>query len=247
MKRLHVMTLAFNSFDFVHRAVIQFEQQKPDYPIASRTLVDQRYPNVESQYENSRKLMELAEVYGWNYCRPSKNHGCHESWNWVIRDLGLGDGDVLWGCDPDGNPLQPKFLDAAMDVFNNSHECFTVQLNRPCVDKMGIPRVERKIGRTAVYDYQQLVAWSLGSFDCGWVNRVGGMKARHPLYGWTEHAMVDAIRPYGGRWYILKDYFDDHLKAADQEFVSWKLASVEHRTQLDFADWLKGNQSSKQG
>ena len=244
MKRLHVMMLGYNTYDMIHRALVQFEEQKPDYPIVSRTLVDQRYPLVDFPLDHSVKLMELAQLYGWNYCKPSSNKGAHGGWQWTITDLGLGDGDVLHGADPDGNPLQPKFLDAAMDVFNNAAECFTVQLNRPCVNAMGISRTERKIGNTYVLDYHQLVAWSLGAFDCGWVNRVGGMKARHPLYGYTEHAMVDAVKPYGGKWYILRDFFDDHLKAPDKEFVAWKLACANHQTNEQFSDWLKSQTGS---
>ena len=185
--------------------------------------------------------MELTTAYGWNYCRPSKNQGCHGGWNWLLNDLGLGDGDVLFGNDPDCDPIEPKYLDATMDVFNNAPECFTTQLNRPCVDKMGIPRIDRKIGNTAVYEYQQLIAWIVGSFDCGWLRRIGGMKAGHPLYGYTEHATVDAVRPYGGKWYILKDFYDDHQKSIDASYTAWKSACAEQRTQLQFEEWLKAS------
>ena len=241
MKKLHVKCLAYNTFDMIHRAIAQFESQKPNYPIASRTLVDNRYPIVDHELDHSKRLMEIANFYGWNYVKPSANKGAHGGWNWTIKELGLKDGDVLHGCDPDGNPLQPKYLDAIMDIFNNAPECFTVQLNRPCVNAMGIPRAERIIGNTSILDYHQPIAWSLGAFDCGWLNRIGGMQARKTLYGYCELDTIEAMKPYGGKWYITRDFFDEHITAPDKEYVAWKLATAQGKTDGQFSDWLKAN------
>lgn len=239
MKRLHIMCLAYNSLSMIHRAMVQFAQQKPAYPISSLTLVDQHYPLTNDKLDHSRNLMEWASFYGWNYVRPSENKGAHGGWNWTIRELGLKEGDVLWGCDPDGNPQEPKYLDAVMDVFNNAPECYTVQLNRPCINAMGIPRTERKIGNTTILDYHQPIAWSLGGFEAGWLNRVGGMQARRALYGFCELDTIAAMKPFGGKWYITKDFFDDHIKAPDQAYVDWKLATANGQTNGQFSDWLK--------
>lgn len=239
MKRLHAMCLAYNTYEMVKRAIVQFEEQAPKYSIASRTLVDQRYPNDGDINTNAENIIGLAEKHGWNYVRPAKNTGAHGGWNWTIRELGLGQDDVLMGVDPDGNPQQPKYLDAIMDVFNNAPECFTVQLNRPCVYAQGLPRTSRLIGKTEVLDYHQPVAWSLGAFECGWLNRVGGMQSRHNLYGYCELDTIQAMRPFGAKWYIVKDFYDEHMKAPDEKYIDWKLACAEGRTYAQFEDWLK--------
>jgi hypothetical protein len=237
MKKLHVMCLAYNTFELVKDTLTLFELQRPDYKIESATLVDVRYPNDPAI--NPASLKELADLYGWNYVRPAKNYGCAGGWNWLIRELNLGDGDVLWGADPDGRPQEPKYLDAVMEIFNKAPEAYTVQLNRPCVYSQNLPRFERKIGNVNVIDYHQLVAWSLGAFDCGWLRKIGGMLQRHPLYGYTEHATSAAAGALGGKWYITKDFYDVHLKAPDPAFVEWKLACAEYRTQATFDQWLK--------
>ncbi len=238
MKNLHVHCLAFNSFEMVARAIKQFEEQKPDYPIKSRLLVDQHWPLAGDPVEHSRRLHDLAWSHGWTYVRPSKNRGVC-SWNWSVQELGLGEGDILFGADPDGNPLQAKYLDAAMAVFNAAPECYTIQLNQPGVYSQSIPRKEREIAGVAILDYLSLTSWSLGAFDCGWLKRVGGFQQGHPVYGYCEQRMEELCKPLGGRWYILRDFYDEHLKSTEPKYTDWKRQCAMFATQLPFDKWLQ--------
>src|SRR5438093_134823 len=116
MKRLHVMMLAYNSIKTVEAALHLFHEQYGlhNAPANSLTLVDARYP-IHDQGDHSILLMALAERYGWNYVRPAKNYGVAGNWNWVVRELGLSEGDVLFGLDPDARPQAPGYLEAVMD------------------------------------------------------------------------------------------------------------------------------------
>lgn len=242
MKRLHAMMLGFNTLGMIEDAIKCFEANDEDRRPLTKTLVDAHYPEKTPAEAAARTaaLAILAGQFGWNLVRPSKNRGVATNWNWVIGELDLVDGDVLFGMDPDGRPQEKGYLTAIMDIFDNAPEAFTVQLNRPCVYAQKRPHFERKIGQTMALDYHELVAWSLGAFDCGWIRKIGGMKQGHPLYGYTEHATAAACEDKGGKWYIARDFYDVHLKAEDPLYTEWKLQCAQHRTALQFADWLQG-------
>lgn len=240
MKHAHAMCLAFNSIGYVSKAMELFEEQHKEAEIASRTLVDCHYPLAPFP-DHSLDLVKLAALHGWNYVRPKENRGCHGNWSWVVKELGLGDGDVLVGVDPDARPQQAGWVTAMMKVFDAAPEAYTVQLNRKGIYdlKSSHPFNEIQIGETEVLDYKCLISWSVGGFDCGWVNRLGGMKADSVFYGYIEHAMQRNADPYGGKFYILRDFYDEHLPAADQLYQDWKLESACRRTEKSLADWLK--------
>ncbi len=227
--------LGFHPLATIRQALNHFDSLSNKYEIASKTFVDARYPGNDPSILN-----EWASMHGWNYVRPSQNRGVAENWSWVMRELDLKEGDVLFGMDPDGRPQQNGYLDAIMDVFNACPEVYTVQLNRPCVYAQNRPRFERQVGNgTWIIDYHQLVAWSLGAFDCGWLRKIGGLKQRHPIYGYTEHATDDALGPLGGKWVITKDFYDVHLKSTDHNYTDWKMECAHNRTRLPFEQWLE--------
>ncbi len=239
MKNLHVHCLAFNDFPMVKRAIEQFESQKGNYPIKTKLLVDQQWPcRTVDEDTQSGWLMQLAFLHGWRYVKPFKNRGVG-TWNWVIQELELGEDDVLHGCDPDGNPQQPGYLDAMMDVFNNAPECYTVQLNRKEGEYLVFPKTELTKGATTVLDFNRPVAWSLGAFSVSWLKRIGGFLQFHPQYGFCEIAIIDKAKPLGGKFYILKDFYDEHLKSTNEPYIKWKRACADNATQLDFATWLQ--------
>ena len=202
--------------------------------------MDAHYPIVQDKTVNSQYLMSICNQFGWEYLRPYRNGGVGKNWDWIVKELNLGENDILAGIDPDGNPLDEKYLDAAMRVFNNDASCVTVQLNDVGVYKMAhIPRDEFLIDGTCVVHYKQVTAWPLGSFSVSWLKRIGGFLQLHPLYGHCERAMYDKFNPLGGRVLMLRDYRDEHLKATDAKYTEWKAACANHQTQLPLDQWLR--------
>lgn len=241
MKQLYVHTLAFNSLNFVRNAISLFEKQKPDYPIAGKILVDPNYPITGSltPAQHSEALREIATEYGWQYVRMEKNLGVSGNWNWVMAHLGLGDGDALYGNDPDSRAEIPKYLDAMMAVLNGDPNCYTVQLNQAGVYLMNLPRDEFSVNGVNVIAYRQTYAWPCGIFDCGWLKKIGGLRQMHDYYGHIEVATARAAAPFGCRWYVLRDFYDSHQTADDSLYTEYKLAAAQHQTKDDFSTWLK--------
>ena len=238
MKQLHVFNLAFNSLNMVSETLRNFEAQRPDYLVASKTLVDQHWPLVDNPMRHAKMLMDLCEQYGWLYVRPSQNRGVGPSYDWVIKELSLGEQDALYCLDNDERVDKPKYLDAAMDVLNNAPECFTVQMNQARGEYLTYPRDELTVGRTPVLKFHQTVAWANGAFSVAWLKRIGGFLQPHPVYGHCESAIDAACRKYGGRFYILRDFYNTHLEA-HPVYSQWKHACAAFQTTLPFADWLK--------
>jgi hypothetical protein len=237
-KRLHIMSLAFNSTAMCLDAIKLFEKQHEGVKFASKTLVDPHYP-LALQPMHTKALFDIALQYGWNFIRPFKNLGVAGGWNLVINELGLTEGDVLIGIDPDGRPQQDRWANAILDVFNNDPSCYYITLNRESIYSMKhLGHKDKKVGDHWVVEFPQLVSWCLGGFDIGWVKKVGEVGQYSKLYSYTEHHFYDRATPMGGKFYYIRDFYDDHLKADDQEYTAWKLASANHTTELDFKDWL---------
>lgn len=235
------MSLAFNDIDLTERAFQNYENMMGDSKPVNKILVDCHWP-VGGKSNNSKRLIDLADKHGWNYVRMIDNRGVTKNWSWVSDQLGLSDGDVLMGCDPDGKPMQPGYLDAIMNVFNSDPSYYTVQLNRACIYRMAdIPKSERQINGTWVIDYHRLISWSLGAFDIGWIKRIGGFDQYSKWYSYFEHYVSDRATPLGGRFAILRDFYDEHQATPNPKYQAWKLASAEKRTELDFATWLTQN------
>jgi hypothetical protein len=241
MKRLHVHLLAYNTLELVSAALDRFDKQAPDYPIATKLLVDQQWPLVAHPLEHSRQLQELARFHGWHYVKPFRNRGVGGSWDWVTRELDLGDGDVLWGADPDEQPQSDKYLDAAMRVFNAAPECYTVQMNQKLGEYLTYPRDEVTLGGEPVLKFHQPIAWSCGGFDAGWLKRLGGFLQAHPLYGHVESQMCAAAQRFGGRFYILKNHYNVHIEMQEPKYKQWKIDCATFKTHSTFDEWLKAS------
>ena len=239
MKRLHVHCLTFNTLDMVSKSLERFDKLTHKYPVTTKLLVDQHWPLVAHPLEHSKALQELARYHNWTYVKPFRNRGVGGSWDWVVRELDLGDDDVIWGADADEVMQTTDYLDAAMRVFNNAPECYTVQANQDHGEYLTYPKDELVLGGEPVWRFHQPIAWSCGGFSVAWLKRLGGFLQMHPHYGFVETAMCNAAKPYGGRFYILKNHFNQHIKIQEPLYVEWKLACANHQTNDTFADWLK--------
>ncbi len=239
MKNLSVMILAHNRFDIIKESVEWYDTKWGNYPIANKVLVDQHYPLVDNQTDHTKKLADLAAKHGWTFVRPLKNRGVGGSWDWVVRELGLGNDDVIVGLDPDGRPQQIGWLDAMMTVFNNDALCYTVQLNVAGTYALNLPRTEEQIGGEWTVVYNRPIAWTLGGFSVYWLKAVGGFLQSHPQYGFVEIQMEKACKPKGGHFRILRDYYDQHVTAPDKAYIDWKLECAQFKTLLPFGDWVR--------
>lgn len=233
MKRLHIQCLAFNTADFVFEAISLFEKQKGNYPIVSKVLYNPKYP-LSEEPKHSARLMEIAENFGFEYVEI-ENLGVSENWNQAIKNKFLSDGDVLVGIDPDERPQQVGWLDSLMEVFNNEPGAYYVGLNQK-----GNPSncTEMKFGNTIALKYSQLIAWPVGGFDCGWLEKIGGASQDHPVYGYIEHSISRKASALGGNFYILKDFFDIHQESPDDLLGKWKRECAAIKTNLTFEGWL---------
>ncbi len=172
-------------------------------------------------------------------CTGALERGVGGSWNWFIEELDIPGGEILLGVDPDGRPVQKGWDRAIQDILTHDESCFTAQLNVAGTYALQMAREEFKIGDTWAIDYKDTTAWTMGAFDVKWLRGIGGFLQGHPQYGFCEIVMNNRIRPQGGRALIVRDFYDEHLKAEDQLYTNWKLACAQQRTQKSFGDWLK--------
>jgi hypothetical protein len=255
--KMNVVCSAFNRFDLVKEAIELFEEQNKGAKIEKKILLDPGYP-LAKQPMHSQSLMAVADKFNWQYMKTITNEGVHGNWNKAMREMNLGDKDVLFTLDPDERPQEPGYLNAMIDVFNHAPEAITVQLSQCKVKIEKLGQVERKIGETWVLDYPRLIAWPMGAYSIKWINRIGGFGQHCRLYGYCEHSTMDRGGMMGAKFYMLRDHTDIHIDPTDQFyldykkkmnrpdmdqdplFVQWKIESAAKTTCADFSEWLKG-------
>lgn len=232
MKRLHLMCLAYNQAELVEEAISLCEAQRGGYPAFSKTLYNPRYP-LAKEPEHSMRLIACAMNHGWEYVEI-ENGGVAQNWAQAIAYKKLTAGDVLVGIDPDERPQEFGWVPALMDVFNNAPECYYVGLNQEGIQGGTV----KEIGTTKVLDYPHLIAWPIGGFDIGWLNKIGGIQQDHAVYGYIEHNVSRRASAMGGRFYMLRDFYDLHLQSTDAKYQEWKSACAAHKTKLTLDGWL---------
>lgn len=242
MKKLHCHTIAFNDMSLVEEAIRLFREQHADWKNIPYVLVDAHWP-IDKE-KSKFKLREIADNYNLPIIDPGKNRGVDGNWNFVISEMGLKDGDVLVGCDPDGRALQNEWASALMEVFNERDEMYYGACNENRFYTHGWHNCSEEHALSSGLKYltfSRIVAWSLGGFDIGWVKRVGGIKQLSKHYGGIEDEMHGRCRPHGGNFFKLKDYYDKHIYDVHVDYVSWKKHQARFAIgeDIDFESWLK--------
>lgn len=232
------MCLGFNRVDLITEAITQFNYQQGIYPVERKVLFDPSYPAQNMPQEaHADALKWVANEYGWEYIKI-KNINVSENWKQAIQIMGLKEGDVLYGCDPDERPKSPRYLDAIMDIFNWSPEAYYVGMCEPGVAE-SCNHFVRHFGSTYALDFHSLVAWPVGAFDVGWMKKIDGPKMLANQYGYIEHGTSNAAMRFGGKFYMLRDFISIHLKDSDAKYTQWKLESAHRATSIPFEEWLK--------
>lgn len=230
-----VMTIGYAPPDFVREGVEYFLERSDPTEYDAYTLVDPGFP-VGGEKENRDKLRVLAAEKGLQYL-AIENLGCHKNWDFTARHYGLSDHDILVGVCPDARGEHKGWVKAGVDVLRAEPECFTVQLNRYGDYTPYNPYYEVRGGQQVVR-FPRLVAWSVGMFNMGLVNSVGGFDAYNPYYGYGEHWLVDRLVPKGNWWCFLRDFYDRGAVSPDPAYTRWKELAAAGVWKESFEAWL---------
>lgn len=237
--------LGFNTPTMIEGAFQSFENTvAPDNHII-KMFFELGYPLPNSIEETREKNCELASKYGWLII-PIPNHSVTENHNVAIFDhCRIRDEDFYITYDPDVRMQQRGWIPAMVEALRSDENTVFVTANRRYRD---LEWCWKGHGRTIqtlpsglrVGRYRDLVAWSMGMYKGSWLKNYMGreFKARNPVYGYGEHAMVDLMLKHGKTWCEVSDFYDDHL-SSEVVYSEWKTESAGHKTQLKFEDWLK--------
>ena len=226
-----VMTIAYARHGFVRQAIEYFQAHTDRSEYTRHVIVDPGYPIPG----NAHHIGQIAAKHDLEYL-AIENLGCHQNWNYVLNHYNLGEGDILVGVCPDTRGENPGWVKASVDVLRADSDCFTVQLNRH-EDYSKIQKDVRVVGGHEVIHFDQLVAWSCGSFNCGIIKSIGGFGAYNEQYGYGEQWLVDKLPEK--RWYFLKNHFDNCVGSPDVPYTLWKIQSAGQVTKLPFDQWLR--------
>jgi len=234
MRRVVVMTLAYNRASFVAEALERLE------PGIEHVLVDVGYP-IPSRTQNSQDLIELALKRGSTYIR-TPNRSVSKNWTFVHKLLGLKRGDILIGLDPDSRPREPGWVDTIVKVFDGDPSVAMVTLGGAW---LMLPQHVNKPFSTEIVNgvearfYHELIQWPLMSFECGFIEDCGGLGEWNAVYGYSEHWAEQRMGPLGRRWCVLPNIHDDCAPCPDPLYETWKELGRVRRVNCTFEEWLE--------
>lgn len=237
--KIYVYTLAFNRPSIVRKALDHLANttNRSSY---DHILVDCSYP-LPDQAENTVALAQMASNFESLFLKPLKNRGIHENYNWMFREVGLVDGDLWAGFDPDNRPRAPGWLEDAVKVMADESVGYCA-LSLP--HAYHVPAVKTyQINGVPVCEYDQPGAWSMGVWSATFLRKCGGMGQLHPQYGYIENVMLERMRAHGVRPVWMTGHVDGMLSPleladCDKSFETWKRECAHQKTQSDYETWL---------
>lgn len=246
--KVYVHMLCFNNPTMIRGALENFRDTVEDDPRIVKVMFEIGYP-LPSPDETKAAIIALAAEFGWGL-HSMENKGVAGNWTQAFDYFKPSDEDVIIGFDPDCR-MRPKGWLPAIAEVNAAHpEAPCVIPNRDYRDEewcwKGHGR-EKFIDEKTGYQlgrYKQLVAWSLGTHRCDWLNllrKEGEFKAYAPFYAWSEHWQYDQLKKHGKDWLELCDFYDDH-QGSEELYSKWKVASAKNETVKRFEEWLKEDQ-----
>lgn len=243
--RVFAFMLGFNRAEMVRGGLENFEATTTDqeHRRLVKTLIICQYP-LPSVDENRAELLKLAAEFGW-WCTEIPNAGVMENHNVCIHDLAhLQAGDYYVCADPDVRWQQKGWLSASIEALSWNDETVFCAAALPHHDEEWCWKAHGRVitklpSGLRIARYRQLLAWSTGVWKGEWLAaRPRNFKAKHPQYGWTEHADIELMHQHGKKWLTLVDYYDHHL-GSEPQYVEWKIECAQGKTSLPFNVWLQ--------
>lgn len=237
--------LGFNSPTMIEAGLQNFEDTVDPSHSLVKVFFECGYPLPNSIDETREKNTALARKYGWLVI-PIPNHSVTENHNVAIFDhCRVETGDFYITFDPDVRMQQKGWVPAMVEALESDPNTVFVTANRSYRDAdwcwKGHGRSIHVLpSGLKVARYQQLVAWSMGMYKGDWLKNYMGreFKAKNPVYGYGEHAMVELMAKHGKTWCEVNSFYDEHL-SSEVVYSKWKTESAGGQTKLRFEDWLK--------
>jgi hypothetical protein len=196
------------------------------------------------QEANRTQLIDLAERYGYEVIEPQKNLGLHHGLNWAVRQIGIGEDDLLIGVDP-GRSIETLGWDTALAAVAMDPKIGWAALSNhasPTEISQRPHKVEQINGvKVALCQSPMMIQTAICKMD--WVLQSGGFREPTNYYGGIEIAMWESLK----RKYelgILLDYKETGDIAAQQDpiYRDWKLAHVKGEFRGNFDEYVKCKQ-----
>lgn len=185
---------------------------------------------------NTERLKDIARRYGSRYVRIP-NIGVSQNWTQIAQHIGIQDGDVLIGQDPDEHPQTPNWIRAMAETIRANDKIGLVSLMM--TDHVNILNAapDRMVGGRRVIFPQAGLNWALIALNGKFLRLMGEVPypKDNPIYGWIESAMAPHFAQHGYTWCVMRDYLVEHTDfekgnpGTSKILRQWKNENVFHR------------------
>lgn len=225
-------TVIFAGFSNIEATIDDF---KPDQKI----LVDHHYPL--NYWETKRKLVNIAQVFGYNIISPIKNLGAHKGFSWALNQINLQPDDIILGIDPDCNIVTRGWAQAMVNVFNEAPYIGSLSLYLDAITHNKDQWIKETIAGTTVGFLNKPEMFNVTGWRGDFLLKSGGLKALMGFYGHVEVAMRHEAQTHGFKQGYLLDYRETFNQVPhDEEYNKWKGLHV-GGYQKNFDDYVKEN------
>lgn len=182
-------------------------------------ILDHHYP--VDYWQTRHAILDVAEKWKLKVVSNPKNVGGHEGYNWVFRQLPIGDDDFVIGFDSDSWPMHKGWDSAMIQALQKCPELSSVSLiidslvkNRQWTTVCTEPNV-------VVPDHIDMV--NVSCWRASAVKKTAGMLGMARYYGGGEIMMSGLGMKTGYLW----DYREEFCPIPhDQRYNDWKMAHL---------------------
>ncbi len=245
MSKTVLITPCFARWELLQNLLFHLHKD-PAYGDIDHYVLDNYYPiNKDLNHE---KIAYLAKSFGCKFIDSGSDLGLHHSLNNAVKQIGLGDDDILICVDPDDRPT-PGFVQAIEEAMRVDKSLAVLALNFWVIDQR-IKENKLKLGIDYDYSYSVWIhpsveMFTIAAFNMKFINSIGGFDEPLPFYGGLESYLHSKWAPMGMRLGYLEHYRADATnvdrgdpKLFDPEFRLWKNAHVAGY-KGGFEEWLR--------
>jgi hypothetical protein len=260
--RVVVHTLAWNVTSEVERATRSLYELN-DRNTFEHIICDLNFPLIKPDEipmdvpkaikANSKELQAIAKQYGSKYVQM-KNVGISQNWSTIFLEEGLGDGDVIIGCDPDEviHPTARNWVGSIADVLRSDEKygvaSLVMQEQIPTLNETN--SIERNIEGHDIIEVHGGAMWGIIGCSGSLLKKIGGVPypTQHEIYGGLESALIAKMDEFGYKWCFMKDKLFTHPEWDFTHLLRcWKHHALDSKNgkQIHFEHYLRLKQLGK--
>lgn len=157
---------------------------------------------------NTDRLKEICRKFGSTYIRL-ENIGVSQNWTQIINHCQLKDEDIIIGADPDERTMDNNWINAmSLALEQPNVGMATLMMSEQSKVLHNWQHFDRTICGVRMVDIVGSINWAMIGFNGKFTKAMGDVPfpTTHPIYGYIEHFVREALKNTGYKALFLPDH-----------------------------------------